>query len=153
MKSHPHSRTAASWATCPRERRNARPIVAIALSASELRPKGCLIRPAQKARAAEHQSPIRIHQSRIQDFLIGSRQLLEIDLSSSQPTRKLFLTSGFSAFFGASTASRKSNPACALLYSRSGGRASATPVGWQARDHPTHLAFHSVCARAEPLRN
>src|SRR5580698_6179001 len=98
MKSRPHSRTSASLATCRRERRSTRPSVAIALSASELSPEGCLIRPAQEARAAEHQLPIRIHQSRIQDFLIGRRQLLEIRLNSSQQTRKLFLSGGFSAF-------------------------------------------------------
>src|ERR1700733_1963596 len=98
MKSRPHSRTSASLATCRRDRPSTRPSVAIALSASELSPEGCLIRPAQEARAAEHQLPIRIHQSRIQDFLIGRRQLLEIRLNSSQQTRKLFLSGGCSAF-------------------------------------------------------
>jgi hypothetical protein len=151
MKSHPPSRPWPFLAACQRERRSARLVVAISLSASELRPEGCLIWPAREARAADHQS-------RITDFLIGSRQLLEIHLSSSQQTRKLFLTGGFSACLAQSLARHafqlnKCDLACTPLHSRNGGPASAIPLGWQAGHHRAHLAITSVCACTEPLRN
>jgi hypothetical protein len=158
MKSYPHSRPSPTLGACRRERRSALPTSAIALSASELRREGYLIQPTQEVRVTDRHSVITIHQLPSPHFLIATREKLEIRLSSSQQTRTLFLIATFSAFLAQSLARQtflpnKNNPACAPWYSRSGGTASATPLGWQAPDHHGHVTSHFVCACGEPLRN
>jgi hypothetical protein len=84
-----------------------------------------------RSRSASGGAPITNPDSPITDprFSNRSSPIIRNPLKFLATNEKTFSKRWFFRLFGASTASRKSNPACALLYSRSGGRASGTPVG------------------------
>jgi hypothetical protein len=158
MKSHSRSRLSPLPAACRSQRRSAPPSAAITMSASQLRRDGSLTPSAEEALPPDHQSQIRNHRSPTPHFLIASRQLLEICLSSSQQTRKLFLISSFSAFLAHSRHLVRAVPRSRRRILEASPSRPATPVGWQARDQRARcrsprLRMHRTSAKLGPCEN
>jgi len=146
MKSHSHSRPSPSSAACRSQRRSAFPSAAIPPSGSQLRRHGCLTPSAEKALRPNHQSPN-------PQFLISSRQLLEISLCSSQQTRKLFLISSFSGILAHPRHLARAIPRAQRRILEAAPLSRPLPSNGKAGNDRAHAAIPAVCAWTRPLRN
>jgi hypothetical protein len=153
MKSHSNSRTSPSPAARRTERRSAFPSAAIPPNASQLRRHGSLTPSAEEALTPVHHSQIPNHQSTSPHFLIATREKLEICLSSSQQTRKVFLIATFSGLLAYPRLLARAIPRAQRHILKAAPLSRPLPSNGKAGNDRAHGAITSVCACTEPLRN